>query len=236
MIAILSDIHGNHPALKAVLDDVDKIGCERIISLGDVAGYYCMVNECITALRARNVVNLMGNHDDYLVSGTACPRSKSATRCIEFQHLVVSPDNRQWLASSISTLEFDDVSMVHAGWKDPLDEYLHTISESYFEGLTARNYFSGHTHVQILATLGNKVYCNPGSVGQPRDGDPRAGYALLDRGEITLRRVEYDIDAIATEMKGVGFEPYFYENLYKGSRIGGEITKIKVAQSNLANV
>lgn len=236
MIAILSDIHGNYPALKAVLDDVDKIGCERIISLGDVAGYYCMVNECISALRARNVLSLMGNHDDYLVSGTTCPRSRSATRCIEFQRQVISPDNRNWLASSISTLEFDDVSMVHAGWKDPLDEYLHTISETYFEGLTARNYFSGHTHVQVLATLGNKIYCNPGSVGQPRDGDPRAGYALFDCGEVILRRVDYDIDVIADEMKLVGFEPYFYENLYMGSRIGGDITEITIVESKHTNV
>lgn len=229
MIAILSDIHGNYPALKAVLDDVDKVGCERVISLGDVAGYYCMVNECIGALRVRDVINLMGNHDDYLVSRTACPRSKSATRCIEFQQQVISPENREWLASSISTLEFDNVSMVHAGWNDPLDEYLHAISESYFSGRAAKIFFSGHTHVQVLAKFENKNYCNPGSVGQPRDGDPRAGYALLDRGEIVLRRVEYDIDVIATEMKVAGFETYFYENLYRGSRIGGGITKIAIA-------
>lgn len=228
MIAILSDIHGNYPALKAVLDDVDKVGCERIISLGDVVGYYCMVNECIGALRARDVVNLMGNHDDYLVSRTTCLRSKSATRCIEFQQQSISPENREWLTSSISTLEFENVSMVHAGWNDPLDEYLHTISESYFEERAARIFFSGHTHVQVLAKLGNKVYCNPGSVGQPRDGDPRAGYALLDRGEIVLRRVEYDIDSIAAEMKVAGFEAYFYENLYRGSRIGGGITKVAI--------
>lgn len=221
MIAILSDIHGNYPALRSVLDDVDKVGCERIISLGDVAGYYCMVNECIGALRARDVVNLMGNHDDYLISRTACPRSNSATRAIAFQQQAISPDNREWLSASISTLEFDGVSMVHAGWNDPLDEYLHTISEGYFEGRAAQSYFSGHTHVQILAKFGTKVYCNPGSVGQPRDGDPRAGYAILDHGQVVLRRVEYDIDAIAAEMRLAGFEAYFYENLYRGSRIGG---------------
>ena len=229
MIAILSDIHGNYPALKAVLDDVDKVGCERIISLGDVAGYYCMVNECIDALRARDVVNLLGNHDDYLVSRAVCPRSNSATRCIEFQQQVIFPENREWLASSISTLEFENVSMVHAGWNDPLDEYLHTISESYFAGKAATIFFSGHTHVQVLAKFGNKIYCNPGSVGQPRDGDPRAGYAILDRGEIALRRVEYDIDSIVAAMKVAGFDAYFYENLYRGSRIGGGTTKIAIA-------
>jgi predicted phosphodiesterase len=229
MIAILSDIHGNYPALRAVLEDVDKVGCKRIISLGDVAGYYCMVNECIGALRARDVVNLMGNHDDYLVSQTSCARSKAAMRCIEFQQRIISPGNRQWLAASISTLDFEDVSMVHGGWKDPLDEYLHAISESYFEGRAARNYFSGHTHVQVHATFGNKVYCNPGSVGQPRDGDPRAAYAILDRGELALRRVAYDIDAIGEAMKAAGFEAYFYENLYSGTRIGGGITSITIS-------
>jgi putative phosphoesterase len=229
MIAILSDIHGNFPALRAVMDDLDKFDCDQIISLGDVTGYYCMVNECVDLLRLRDVVNIIGNHDHYLISRTSCSRSKSATRCIEYQQHVISNENRQWLESSISHFEFDDVSMVHAGWNDYLDEYIHTVSESYFEKLSARYYFSGHTHVQAIAKFKNKIYCNPGSVGQPRDGDARAAYAIFDRHNVTMRRVRYDIDSIAKEMNVIGFEPYFYENLYNGSCIGGKRSQFTIA-------
>jgi len=113
------------------------------------------------------------------------------------------------------------MSFVHGGWRDPVDEYLEHVSPSYFEGLPGRWFFSGHTHVATVCACGDKVYCNPGSVGQPRDGDARAAYAVYDHGKTTLRRVAYDVDAIAREMESAGFETYYYENLYAGTRIGG---------------
>jgi hypothetical protein len=82
--------------------------------------------------------------------------------------------------------------------------------------------------VQLLARFRNKCYCNPGSVGQPRDGDPRAAYALFDEGSIVLKRVSYDIDRIAEEMGRVGFEKYFFENLYCGRRIGGKTSSVRI--------
>src|SRR2546425_4030926 len=90
MIAIISDTHGNYPALEAVLRDVAREQCEAVYSLGDVAGYYCMLNECVEALRERNIPNVMGNHDKYLSSAAECPRSLAATRCIAFQRSIVS--------------------------------------------------------------------------------------------------------------------------------------------------
>ena len=80
MIAIISDAHGNYPALKAVLSEIDKLNCGRIISLGDVSGYYCMVNECIDEFRRRNIVNLMGNHDYYVLGRVDCPRSYTVNK------------------------------------------------------------------------------------------------------------------------------------------------------------
>ena len=73
MIAIISDVHGNYPALQAVLKDIDSRNCKTIISLGDVTGYYCMINECIEEFRCRKIVNLMGNHDSYLLGKEQCP-------------------------------------------------------------------------------------------------------------------------------------------------------------------
>ena len=71
MMAIISDIHGNFPALRAVMDEIERSGCEKIISLGDVAGYYCQINECIHLLRQKDVPNVMGNHDYYLAYDAA---------------------------------------------------------------------------------------------------------------------------------------------------------------------
>ena len=228
MIAIISDTHGNYPALEAVLRDVAREQCEAVYSLGDVAGYYCMLNECVEALRERNIPNVMGNHDKYLSSAAECPRSLAATRCIAFQRSIVSSANLAWLAQSSRTLTVGDLSLVHGGWNDPVDEYLYELNAPYFATLPGKLFFSGHTHVQVLAKFNDKIYCNPGSVGQPRDGDPRAAYALYDQGNVFLRRVPYEIDRIAFEMRKSGFEPYYYENLYTGRRIGGRVSRVTV--------
>ena len=231
MIALISDIHGNFPALQAVLREIDRLRCETIISLGDVAGYYCMLNECIRELKARKIVNLLGNHDDYLISGKGCPRSRSASRCLAFQDNSLTAEHRQWLSGSPLSLVHGEATMVHGGWVDPLDEYLYELRPDYFAARPGRYFFSGHTHVQAFHVIGGKFYCNPGSVGQPRDGDPRAAFALWEGTEVSLRRVEYDIDWMSREMREAGFEPRYYENLLRGTRIGGGTSAIRVQAS-----
>lgn len=228
MLAIISDVHGNYPALKAVMDEIDHLECEHIVSLGDVAGYYCMINECIDLMRRRNTVKLMGNHDDYLVRNTPCPRSNSANKCLDYQRLIITSENLQWLADAVESVKLNNISMVHAGWNDSLDEYLYELSVEYFADKQEKYFFSGHTHVQMVAELGDKTYCNPGSVGQPRDGDWRAAFAVLHNEQVYLKRVEYDVDFIATTMKNAGFDSYYYSNLYEGTRIGGQISQIHI--------
>jgi diadenosine tetraphosphatase ApaH/serine/threonine PP2A family protein phosphatase len=220
MIAIISDVHGNLPALTSVLAEIDRMGVERIACLGDVAGYYCSINECVEALRARDIVNLMGNHDYYLTSGTDSPRSTSANRCLDYQRRTITEDNLRWLAASPLRGVADGVSMVHAGWNDPIDEYLYDVRPEYFHAFEGTRFASGHTHIQGVWEFEAKIYCNPGSVGQPRDGDPRAAFAVWADGTPTLCRVAYDIDETSRRMERAGFEPYFYENLYRGTRIG----------------
>ena len=120
--------------------------------------------------------------------------------------------------------------MVHGGWRDPLDEYLTTVDGAYFDTLPGRFFFSGHTHVQALIPIGNgRWYCNPGSVGQPRDGDPRAAYALFDGRTVELVRIEYDVDEIAAAMRCAGFAESMSEHLYVGTRIGGGVSRIVAA-------
>lgn len=225
MIAILSDIHGNLPALEAVLAKVDALGCTRIISLGDIAGYYAQPGECIDLLAQRNVVNIMGNHDYYLVSGTGCPRSKLVAEITEYHRKIVTPEQVAWLARSPSHIIEGDRYFVHGGWKDPMDQYLYRVNMADLPS-DACWFFSGHTHVQVLMDAQGKTYCNPGSVGQPRDGDPRAAFAVLNEDGIDLYRVEYDIDLAAFHMREAGFPQHCYENLYIGAQIGGRIDKV----------
>lgn len=222
MIAVISDIHGNFPALQAVLGEIEKVGCESVISLGDVAGYYCQINECIDLLRQKEIRNIMGNHDYYMVYNQPCPRSRSANNLLDYQRTQITKENLNWLGKSSQKIEFDSASFVHGGWKDNLDEYLLDATEEYFKDENALFFFSGHTHIQTSKIFSKTFYCNPGSVGQPRDKDPRAAFALFDGERIHLRRVDYDIDQIALAMQKCGFDRYYYEGLYSGLKIGAK--------------
>jgi putative phosphoesterase len=224
MIAFVADIHGNLPALQAVLAEIDACGVHDIISLGDVAGYYSQVDECIDLLVGRRVRNILGNHDWYLIAHKPCPRSNSANLALAYQRAHISSHSLRWLAESPRRLDTQDISCVHGGWRDPLDEYLTDASEEYFEAMDVSHCFSGHTHVQTLKTYGSVCHCNPGSVGQPRDGDPRAAFALFDGETVELRRVPYDIDLVAKSMEERGFGAHFYEGLYVGRPIGARAT------------
>lgn len=227
MLAVLSDIHGNLAALDAVLADARTRGCTRFLSLGDVVGYYTQPGECIDRLRAVGASNIMGNHDSYVVEAENCPRSKVVAAIIERHKELLDEEQRRWLAASPAFLREGATLYVHGGPRDPRDQYLYTVSaEMLPEGVDLL--FSGHTHVQVLAEFGFRRYCNPGSVGQPRDGDPRAAYATVERDIITLHRVEYDIACTEQAMREAGYDAFHYENLYSGAQIGGRIDSVRI--------
>lgn len=221
MIGIISDIHGNYPALKAVLDELDAIGCREIISLGDVCGYYCMVRQCIKELRERNIPNILGNHDAYVLQGISCGRSFTANLCLDYQRSVLSAEDLDWLKASRSDIKRNHMWFVHGGWKDYLDEYLENFDFLDRPNNDIKLYGSGHTHVQKKTEGKHAVYFNPGSVGQPRDYDSRAAYAIIENDySVLLKRVRYDIDKIAFEMKKAGFQERVFSCLYHGMKIG----------------
>lgn len=217
MIAILSDIHGNFTALQEALKVIKLMGAEKIYCLGDIVGYYTQINECCEMLQQEKVQCIMGNHDWYMISGSLCPRSKSVNECLEYQRKIISPKNLQWLSSLPCFLKWDTISMVHGGWTNPIDEYLEP-SAKYFSKIDGMFFFSGHTHVQQLTTYEGKIYCNPGSIGQPRDGDNRAGFAMFDGQNVSLHRVSYDINNVGILMNKAGFTGYYYGCLYTGAK------------------
>jgi len=214
--AFISDIHGNFEALRAVLSELDRLDVSRIYCAGDVVGYYSQVNECCDALRLRGIPTVMGNHDWYMAGGGFCARSKSVNDCLAYQRRVIDEQNLAWLKKLPVHIGIDGMHIVHGGWADPLDEYLKP-TKDYFARVPGDIFISGHTHVQILRKFGNKTYCNPGSVGQPRDGDPRAAFAVFDGNEFELRRVEYDMQKVFDLMEAAGFDDYYYGGLKTGA-------------------
>ena len=216
MIALISDIHGNYEALKKVLERIDELKIKQIYCLGDVVGYYSQINECCDALRERNIPTIMGNHDWYMAGGGFCPRSQSVNDCLAYLRTVISPENLAWLKTFPVFMEVGELKLVHGGWGDPIDEYIAPKAE-YFENVIGSYFASGHTHKQVIKKFNDKVYCNPGSVGQPRDGDPRAAFATFDGKEFSLHRVAYDPQPVFDSMSKAGFNDYYYGCLKSGA-------------------
>ena len=226
MLTIISDIHANLPALQAVLADIDARGAGEIVCLGDVVGYNGQPDECITVLRQRGIANILGNHDSYITTGQNCTRSRVVAGLIDDHKTMISDENVEWLKASHQRIERGDALLLHGGPEDPVDQYIYEVDETIFPP-GVRHLFVGHTHVQALYRFGERTFCNPGSVGQPRDGDARAAYATFEAGEIALHRVEYDIDRTVHAMKLRGYEPFVYAGLYKGEQVGGRVDRIR---------
>ncbi len=225
---VISDIHGNYPALRAVLEDAEKEGVSQFYCLGDLVGYYCMFNEVVETLRNRAIPCLVGNHDFALTRNNGViERSKTCTRILGRQLTEIKPENRAWLETLSTSFSFSmagkNIFCVHGGLQDPVDEYIRNIDKSYFEqnAFTADVLISGHTHLPRNEEYPPYRYLNPGAVGQPRDGNPAASYLILDEGHYYHKRVNYDIDEIAAAMRDSGYDSYIYEILYRGVKVGG---------------
>lgn len=221
MIALISDIHGNAVALQAVLRAIDALGVDDIYCLGDSVGYYSQVNEVLDELRRRDVKAVIGNHDWYLLADSFCDRSKTVNDTITYQKKIVSRKNLQWLQSLPVHREYQGLKMVHGGWTNPLDEYLWEVDKAYFDKIGGTYFASGHTHLPRIENWDDKAYCNPGSVGQPRDGDNRAAFATWDGKTFELHRVPYDFDKVGELMEAAGFSGYYYQRLTIGAKDNG---------------
>lgn len=219
MIAIISDIHGNFEALKAITNEIKRLSINKIICLGDICGYYSEVNECLELVKSLTENVVIGNHDYYIISNTKCPRSNSANDCLDFQRKIIKPKLLSWLASKPQQAVYYGINCVHGGWNNYLDEYINENSfadKEFEEKLLA----SGHSHKPEIRKFEDYVYCNPGSVGQPRDGDNRASFAVFKNGQYEIIRVKYDYTKTQNKMKECGFSEYYYKNLEYGLKIG----------------
>jgi diadenosine tetraphosphatase ApaH/serine/threonine PP2A family protein phosphatase len=228
-IAVISDIHANLHALESVLLDVDRESVDEIWCLGDVVGYGPKPNECCDLSRARAAISLCGNHDlASLGRLDVSDFSADAATASRWTDGVLGDEQRSWLGSLAPLGRRPGAELFHASPRDPVWEYV--LSEEVallsLEATTEPLVLVGHTHVALaLALRGSEIggglapggatielepdaryLVNPGSVGQPRDGDPRAAWLLVDSDARTagFRRVAYPIDETQKEMRAAG--------------------------------
>ena len=245
-IAILSDIHSNLPALEAVLEDVEGVDPEQFWCLGDVVGYGAQPVECTTLVRERCDLSLVGNHDLAVLGNLDLATfSPAAAAAVEWTQECSSPETLDFLRELEPADTTHEVALYHASPRDPVWEYVlwpEQAAECMAEQ-AARVSLIGHSHVALFfvateaaekgrleargaqAGAGTDLdlregtwLINPGSVGQPRDGDPRASWLELDTESwnATYHRVEYEIDRAAAAIERTELPGALARRLYVG--------------------
>jgi len=241
--AVISDIHANIEALTAVLEKIGTLGVDEVICLGDMVGYNANPNECLDLLRDQKITCLLGNHDA-VASGLEEPDNFNtlARSAILWTREHLSDENRSYLLTLKREQRIRDFFAFHGSIHDT-DRYILYRDDALFnfhelaklpEALMLG--FFGHTHIRVVLSMGlgiisaslmngelelasDQVYLiNPGSVGQPRDGDPRAAFLEYDEQArtVTFHRVEYAIGRSQEKIILAGLPPQLAERLARG--------------------
>ncbi len=242
-VAILSDIHGNRHAFEAVLADAEAAGAEEMWCLGDLVGYGAEPDACVELARRHAAICLAGNHDLGVTGGIGLEEfSTGAALAARWTQETLRPANLEFLRALRPTGEESGVGLYHASPRDPVWEYVLSalLAELCFDVQPQRVALIGHSHVALSFTRpegdiasgeprrhGDELdigagtgewLLNPGSVGQPRDGDPRAAWLLLDLDDwrASWRRVDYDIAGAAAAIRAARLPDSLAERLGYG--------------------
>jgi diadenosine tetraphosphatase ApaH/serine/threonine PP2A family protein phosphatase len=240
-VLIISDIHANLAAFEAVLQDAagqwDTIWC-----LGDLVGYGPDPNECVELLRQYDHISLSGNHDWAVLDKLDVNAfNQDARAVIHWTRATISAETYDYLADLPTTMVCERFTLAHASPRQPVWEYIldAETARANFDHFTTRCCLVGHTHIPIMFAEDNgsnkaiphapaytqtiqlgetRFLFNPGSVGQPRDSDPRAAYALLNTDEMTWRfqRVDYPVDHTQERMRQRGIPARLIKRLEYG--------------------
>lgn len=234
-VAVISDIHANWPALKAVLDDLPSV--DEVVCLGDIVGYGGEPVRCLDRIRSEGWPTLCGNHDKACVDSDVLDWfNDDAAHSIRWTIDQLGPDRMDWLTNLPEERDHDEALLVHASPRSPLYEYVldvHTATAN-LRVLGDRLCFHGHTHVPgVFRFIGSRVeheyqlgtawivqpaLVNPGSVGQPRDHNPDASYGVWDTATASFefRRVPYDREAAQRAIIEAGLPARFAHRLDSG--------------------
>lgn len=229
-ILLIADIHSNWPALQAIQETFDAC-----LVLGDIVDYGTDPAPCVDWVRRHATFAIKGNHDHAVVQsvvargGSGLKGLAAATRPLQqklldkwqFKYLTRLPVTQSFRLDNLNFL------LVHATPRDPLDEYLPNDPDAWREVLTnidADVVCVGHTHIPSEMDVDGVRIINPGSVGQPRDGDWRCSYAVLEDHQLTFHRVEYDVDQTLDQMRQVGVDASMVRVAEAMLRSGGRST------------
>jgi diadenosine tetraphosphatase ApaH/serine/threonine PP2A family protein phosphatase len=242
-VAILTDIHSNLPALEAVLAAIHQSGIKKRWCLGDVVGYGAQPDECAKLVSEHCELSLVGNHDLAVTGEISIDVfSASAAAAVEWTRANADPSTIEYLKSLRPEDTNHEVGLYHASPRDPVWEYVLAVDQARecIEEQSGRVSLIGHSHVALWFSDGSgpdggdgggqaeggkeidltedRWLLNPGSVGQPRDGDPRAAWLELDTDEwkATYHRVQYDIDRAAEPIREKGLPEHLADRLYVG--------------------
>lgn len=240
-IGFITDIHANREALVAVLADASAAGVDAMFCLGDVVGYGPDPGECLDLIAQNCDVMIRGNHDEALIaSGWRERFNPRAWRSIEESRRGLEPGHLMLIRSMRERGEFAGLALAHGGFGRHRFQYLysHEDAAASFAAMRSPVGFVGHTHLpgafieaggkiesvalpanaELPLPRGSRVILNPGSVGQPRDRNPDASWGIFDseRWTFQLRRVDYDVEAVASRMRRLGLPEFHSLRLKAG--------------------
>jgi putative phosphoesterase len=227
-IAVISDVHSNLDAFLAVVASLPAY--DNLVFLGDLVGYGPQPNEVVEQLRQLHPnAALLGNHDYAVATGDTSGFSPHAEVAVEWTRRHIKQEALDYLSGfhPSARINFKDsrLALFHGSPSDPLSEYIfpwvdHRSARGIIEKAGSPLVLLGHTHMPMLYSFDEEMLANPGSVGQPRDGDPRASFAILTLAEgkfsFEIKRVEYDIDAVAGKIIRAGLPEFLADRLYTG--------------------
>jgi putative phosphoesterase len=209
-IAIISDVHGNLTALDAVLADLKQQKPDVVFQGGDVAFGGSQPAEVIDCIIQEGWMGVLGNTDEMLWDTSARPALETATpklkplfkvffeSCAPATNAMIGESRLAWLRALPCEFRHENLALMHASpgnlWRSPLDTADYAELDSTYKQLNAEIVVYCHIHRPFIRKVGNMKVCNTGSVGAPYDSDLRASYLLIDDGQPTIRRVEYDIE------------------------------------------
>jgi putative phosphoesterase len=232
-VAVITDIHGNLAALQASLQRIDELGIARVFCGGDLVGYGPHPNEVCALIAERAIPTIYGNYDyaigrDLEDCGCAYVTQidrELGQRSVDWTLAHTSPTSKGFMRALPFDLRFDigglPVHLVH-GSPRKVNEYLFEdkparLYERLAAAEEARALVFGHTHKPWVHEYGGVLFVNCGSVGKPKDGDPRGAFAILtptgDSVEVSIERVSYDADAVAAEVREAGLPSEFADKL-----------------------
>jgi len=222
-VAVISDIHSNLHALKEVLKDVDARGIQEILCAGDLVGYGAFPNEVVEEMRTRNATCIYGNHDLAVVRINPVGMNPNAAAAVNWTSKNISAQAADYLKDLKSQAHLKigetDVGLYHGSPRDD-DEYLYEgdAVPELLEMAQCQVLVTGHTHVPYIKVTSRGMLVNPGSVGQPRDFDPRASYFIFDEKEMSFisRRLTYDVKSASQAIIEAGLPSFLGTRLAEG--------------------